>query len=304
MAIINIPTVQQMYNTSLPELNNKLDDLGIDETQTNTSPSSAILESQLSVLYQRLIEVSNAVEALNPSPTSPLLPGMLSLIGITYDNSLTPQQNWDKRLEVLNEPSLGSRDALYKLVTGQTGISDVLFVEQTDGDFNTYILSSEPPESGAYGIPTSEQNTAIGTLLNDGSRAHLGVEFDMITPTATQYSVLLDIYYNFGEYPNTPEYRAAIDTELMKFANNRKLKSDVNSYQLYKELCNIDGLTNVSIQLFTTNPNTGTGSLTLPISSLTGESPFYTTKPVVNTITAQTDAVQNEINVIYHNSGS
>ena len=299
--IIPIPTATDLYNDLLADVQAFVQlRRGTALDLSEADGVSLIIEATARTLITRLETGEIAVQDALPSVDSSHIDEWVGLLGITRNMNETNVQLWARRNQLLLEASLGSLSALRELVLLQGGIQDVAFAETNTGDFNVYLVSSEPPPTGQpQGHPLAEQNAAISTLLNDGRRAHLGKTFTLVNPTITRYAIFATVYYRASDQPDFDRFKEEVAEGFRSFVRfERRFNRPVHLFNLYLHHENVVGLERIEAGLFETAPTSGDGAQGLADSTSAVEHVFSCTD-TVNEVTAQTDALGQIVNLLY-----
>ena len=275
------------------------------ETLDLTNADGAALNNEATARYLSQVrgEFNSAAVNLLPGSTSSHLDEMVGLFGVERKTEETDQALWERRADLLQEPSLASAVALRRLVLNFEGVADVGFgkvVRDMGGTMTridqAYIVSSQVPETGSLeGVPSDGLRTAVSDALNAEDAIHVGDTFECPGVTATAFGIYAEVQYNAEETPDL----AALQMSVTLAARNwvvasRRIGEGVTLFSFYKALAAVAGATDVKGGFYT-------GAFrSSPQEQLAGvANQFHSCAATVNVVDAIGNGTQGQINLKY-----
>ena len=275
------------------------------ETLDLTNADGAALNNEANAgYYSNLLgEVEEDVQNLLPSPTSSHLDDMVGLFGVTRNTGETSLALWNRRADLLQEPSLASSDAIDRLVLGVAGVAAWGYgrVNRTVGGVNTridqaYIVSSNMPETGSLeGVPSAALRTAVEAVLNRSDAKHVGDTWEAPAVTANAFGIYAEVKYRAETNPDLGALQTAVSLAARNWViASRLIGEGVTLFGLYTALGAVAGVADVDGDFYT-------GALgTSPLEEIAGvANEFHSCLATVNVVTAIADGTDGEINLTY-----
>ena len=269
---------------------------------TDADGAALVLEAVGQVLSDIRAEFNGDVEDLLPSETSPYLPNMVRLLGITPGAGESNPSLWTRRAVLLQQASLGSPVALRDLLFSEVdGIVDATFARQTDGSQKVYLVSdADPPSGSLQGATTPGQDTSAGALLNAGDSAHVGVTFAVTAPTISGYSIVATVHYDAQAVPNTPPFQAAVAEAAQEFVRGARGLGIPVAIGNFHAATKLEGVVYVDAAFYTIPDLTVLNPVQADdVLDPGDDATFYSCNDAVNVISALAEGTVNEINLIY-----